>query len=54
MLGGVVGGEAAVRDTVEVEGREGGATDHAGVVGRSVYGQCSCAMGGVVRGKAAV
>ena len=30
------GGEAAVQDTVEAVGREGGATDHAGVVGRSV------------------
>jgi hypothetical protein len=33
--GGVVGGEAAVQDTVEAVGRKGGAMDHAGVVGRS-------------------
>ncbi len=35
-LGGVVRGEAAVQDTVEALGREGGATDHMGVVARSI------------------
>ncbi len=34
--GSVVGGEAAVQDMVEAMGREGGVTDHTGVVGRSV------------------
>ncbi len=33
MSGGVVGREAATRDMVEAVGREGGATDHVGVVG---------------------
>ncbi len=52
--GGVVGGEAAVQDTVEAEGREGGAADHAGVVGGSAYGQRSGAMGSVVGGEVVV
>jgi hypothetical protein len=34
--GGIVGGEVAVQDTVEAVGREGGVTDHTGVVGRNV------------------
>ncbi len=54
MLGGAVRGEAAVRDTVEAKEKEGGATDHAGVVGRSVYGQHSGATCGVVRGEVLV
>ncbi len=43
-----------MRDTVEAVGREGGATDHAWVVGHSVKGQRSGATGGVVGGEAAV
>ncbi len=52
--GSVVGEEAVAGDTVEAEGREGVAMDHAGVVVCSVYGQRSGAMGSVVRGEAAV
>ncbi len=52
--GGVVGREVAVGGTVGAEGREGGATDHTGVVCRSVYGQRSSAMGSVVGGEVAM
>ncbi len=43
-----------MQDTVEAEGREGGATEHAGVMGHSVYGQRSGVTGSVGGGEAAV